>query len=300
MNSTILSDMENYIESNSSLKINSFLIVRHGYLIFEHYGSSYDNGIDKTHHVFSVTKSVVSAMYGIAIEQGLISVNDYVLDFFPDCSFLNMDENKTAIQIRHLLTMSAGLPESSIGGISVLNLTMLHTPGTVFLYNNDLVNVLVYILERVIGYSAYDFAEQNIFKPLDFGEHFWMTQPDGTVFGSHGLVINARDMAKFGMLYLHDGVFNGRRILTSNWVNQSISKHINITASFEEFGFTDYGYLWWNWAIDGFKGPCAVGALDQRILIDPEHEMVVIAQSGHYGNYFFELLENFIFPSIIS
>jgi CubicO group peptidase (beta-lactamase class C family) len=294
MNSTLLVEMQNYIENNFSLSINSLVITRHDCLVYEYYS----DGVGLPHHIFSVTKSFVSAMIGIAVDQGLLNVEDYVLEYFPDFTFQNVDSNKSAIQIYHLLTMSAGLPESSNLGIGVLNLTMNNAPGEQFLYNNDLVNVLISILERVIGYSAYDFAIKYIFKPLDFESYGWMTQ-NGVIFGSHGLVISARDMAKFGMLFLDQGEFNGRRIISSAWINNSVSMHINITAFFEEYGFTGYGFLWWIWELAQFNGPCAVGALDQRIFIDYEHDMVVVAQCAHIPNYFIDLMDNYILPSII-
>jgi len=295
MNSTMLVEMQNYIEDNVSLNINSLIIVRHDCLVFEYYAG----GVDKSHHIFSVTKSFVSAMIGIAVDQGLLTVEDYVLEFFPDFNFQNVDANKSALQIYHLLTMSAGLPESSNLGIGLLNLTMEHAPGEQFLYNNDLVNILVHILERAIGYSAYNFAVKYIFKPLDFESYEWMMQ-DGVVFGSHGLVINAKDMAKFGMLYLNQGEFNGWRMISSNWVNKSISMHMNITTFFEEYGFAGYGFLWWIWDLPPFSGPSAVGALDQRIFIDYEHDMVVVAQCAHLStNYFIELMDDYILPSIL-
>ena len=175
---------------------------------------------------------------------------------------------------------------------------MQHAPGEVFLYNNDLVNVLIHILEHAIGYSAYEFAVKYIFKPLDFHNYQWMTQ-NGVVYGSHGLVISARDMAKFGMLYLNQGVFNNRRIISTSWINDSTSFHTNITSYFEGYGMSGYGFLWWIWDIEGFTGPCALGALEQRICIDPEHDMVIVTQCSHIENHFSELMENFILPSIV-
>ncbi len=176
---------------------------------------------------------------------------------------------------------------------------MLQAPGEKFLYNNDLVNVLIHILERVTRYSAYDFAQKYIFTPLDFGEFQWMMN-DGVVYGSHGLVITARDMAKFGLLYLNQGVFNSRRIVSADWVSNSTSYHTNISSYYEDYGFSSYGYLWWLWESEGFNGSCALGALEQRIFIDPEHDMVVVTQCGHIEKYFSGLVENYIFPSILS
>ncbi|AVK83800.1 6-aminohexanoate hydrolase [Lysinibacillus sp. B2A1] len=261
MNSEKLLKLESTIKSDYS-NINGLVIVRDGYLVFEKYFN--DKGQDDVQHVASVTKSVISALIGIAIEAGYIqSVEQKVLDFFPE--YNAVEPYKQQITIRHLLTMTVPYPfEDWHEPLDVLcqqqdwvkyTLDIMGENGDlgIFKYSSAGAHLLSAILTQSTGKSARAFANEHLFKPLgikeipnysmnayEFEDLFgksvkgWVHDPNGISTGGWGLTLTTRDMARFGYLYLNNGTWGNNGILSENWITESTKWNQN-----------NYGYLWW-------------------------------------------------------
>ncbi len=243
----LLSEMSYFLKK--SRKINSVLILKNGYLLFEEYYGGFNEKSNQC--IWSCTKTITSAMIGIAIDKGLIKrVNEKVLDFFPEYEFKNIDRRKKEITIEHLLTMSSGLPgKSGLLELSyyhdwvkaVIDEPMKYEPGTVFDYSTGNTHILSAILQKATGMDLLAYTMENLFGPIGISKNnlFWSRDPQGIYTGGHGLNMRSRDMAKFGLLYLNKGRWNGKHIVPEYWVEKSTQAHIN-TQSGEK-----YGYQWW-------------------------------------------------------
>jgi len=274
--------------------IHSCLIVRHGQLVFERYYRGQER--DWLHVLFSVSKSVSSALVDIAIREGQISSVDVpVVSFFPDINPSLPDENR-AIALEHLLTQSTGLkwdesthdyghPENSLTQTwqsdnwprYVLSQPLLHSPGTHFLYSTGNSHLLAGIIQDATGMDAERYAESKLFGPLGIDAFNWQHNDQdvpmtGGTFG--GLKLRPRDMAKFGLLYLNDGLWDGKQIVPSEWVRMSLEPHIEV----DRHRF--YGYQWWVQSVPGvdraMRLPAALGYGGQAIYLLPDLDMVVV------------------------
>lgn len=299
-----LNEMEDYIE-NQNLRnyIDSILIVRNGYLVYEWYPSIGYNE-DIRHHIFSCTKVFTSALIGIAIEEGYIGgVDDYVLDYFPNRTINNLDARKEAMTIRHLLTMTSGLEwndnpnfyqmeVSSNWAQYVLDRPMEFQPGTVWNYNTGCSHLLSVILNEVTPYGTRAYAIEKIFNPLNITNYIWNNDAQGIPIGGTQLFITPRDMAKFGYLYLKNGYWNGTQLIPSNWVVES--RTAVVSFEFEQGHGSGYGYQWWTYNLA--NGYAARGSNQQHIYVIPDLNLVVVS-TGNTEYPFINLLVDYILPS---
>ncbi len=306
MNSTLLNAMLEDIEAQN-YAIDSVLIIKNGYLVLEEYPNPEYNQ-NKTHVLYSVTKSVISALVGIAIQEGFIeNVDQKVVDFFPHEFIYDLNRQKQRMTIRHLLTMSAGIGTrimidnvvhseefTDLYGQTFASWILCHEmicePGMKFQYQNGAAHLLSAILENATGYSTLDFAKEFLFGPLGITEISWDQDPQGVYYGGVGLSLRPYDMAKFGYLYLNDGVWNGEQLLSPEWIAKSTKSYF----TFEESG---YGYLWWT--IPGSSTFIAYGSRGQAIFVLPGYDLVVVvtANTGVWGLET-SLLEEYIVPAI--
>ncbi len=220
-----LADLFAVIEEQD-INIHSVLIIRHGALVVEAYRYPYQP--DTLHSLQSCTKSVVSALVEIAIQQGYIAGADQrVLDLLPGWTFEQVDEAKRAMTIGDLLTMRSGLPYTlsaeawATGDIiqAVLDLPMVDQPGSRFVYSAIQPTLLAAIVGETSGMKTIDFITQNLFEPLGIQDYYWPALNDrGDVDGNAALSLTPRDMAKIGYLYLRDGQWDGVPILPPGWV----------------------------------------------------------------------------------
>jgi CubicO group peptidase (beta-lactamase class C family) len=269
-------------------EIHSVLVVRNGALVAEAYAPPYT--AETEHRLYSCTKSVTSALVGIAVGEGYIEgVDQPALGFFPDRTFDNIDEVKQAMTLEDLLTMRSGLdwPDENMSltydlAVSrdwigfVLNRPMAAAPGTEFVYNNGVSHVLSAIVQAATGSSTLAFAQEQLFEPLGIVDHYtWETDPEGIANGGWGLFMVPRDMAKFGYLYLNEGEWDGEQIVPAEWVAASTREHV---ASGHHGG---YGYQWWIFPDDGFYA--AIGLEGQYILVAPSLSLVAVFTSGLQG-----------------
>ena len=282
MDSRDLLEMLDFIESSGE-DIHSVLIIRNGYLVLEAYYYPYNPQIK--HMQASATKSFTSTLFGIAIDKGCIpGVEEKVLDFFPDYTFENNDDLKQSMQLKHPLTMSSGLNWSKTEGNDnpesvfftkddpvqyTIDRPMTAKPGTVWTYSGGDSHLLAAIIQKSTGKKMLDFAKQNLFDPLEFSNYFWEEHSrSGVNIGCAGLYIRPRDMAKLGYLYLNQGKWNGKSIVSSEWIKQASTR----------LPYKDYGYQFW---IDPELGLYkAWGYGGQHIAVLPDLNIVVVFTGG--------------------
>ncbi|PGU07423.1 MULTISPECIES: serine hydrolase [Bacillus cereus group] len=292
--------------------MNGMLVMQKGNVIFEKYYNGH--GPDDTFHVASVTKTIISALIGICIDEGYIkSVDQRVIEFFPEYKL-----KAPEVTVRHLLTMTAPYPfvdwQEPLEELCTqedwvqYTLNRMGNGGEIgsFKYSSAGAHVLSAIITSVTGKSARELANEHLFQPLGmreipnynmksfgfddlFGKDVkgWVHDPNGISTGGWGLTLTARDMVKFGQLYLNDGTHNGKQILSKSWVKESTEMNQN-----------QYGYLWWLREEDGIFSYCAMGDGGNMICCVPEKDLVVAIAAGIIleANDVWELIKEYIFP----
>ncbi len=275
--------------------IHSLLVARHGKLVMEDYFYGY--GPQDPHALFSVTKSVFSTLFGITRDKGRLSLDQKLYDFYPDYrAAKDWDPRKDKITLGMMLDMTSGfqcdnLADScAIGAVLskdwlgyVLNLPLNHDPGTHWTYNGTSLLALSSLLVQKNGMTVPDFCQKYLEEPLGLKSHPWESGPNGIVKVDTGHWLTPREMMKLGLLYLNQGLWNGKRVLSKDWVQQASSKQ---AADF------DYGYLFWlkSAPVDGKTIPYyeANGWGGQYIFIVPQADLVCVMTAGNYrmGVYF--------------
>lgn len=267
----------------------SLLVVKNGYLVFEKYYSW--GSFEKYAVVHSVTKSVTSALIGIALDKGYLkSVDQKLIEFFPEYITDDLDPRKKEISLKHLLTMSAGFSWNDRGPVMgdwytssnwakfTIQLPQENNPGEVFNYNSSTSHLLSIILSKSTKTSTLDFAKQNLFEPLGIQSAYWHQGPQGYYIGGFGLGLSARDLAKIGFLYLNNGYWNGQSIVSEYWVKESADQQIQ-AVSHPIYGTFGYGYQWWVKKVDDCSSFRAWGRRGQFIVIVPELDLVIAVTS---------------------
>ena len=302
------------------LAIDSVLVIRNGTLVLEANVHPFTAG--SKHMILSCTKSIVSALVGIAIEQGYLrGTEQKVLDFFPR-RVVHPDERKQAMTLEHLLTMTTGFecrdgPKYGVRGIRamrasedwvqyVLDLPMVEEPGARFEYCNGASHLLSAILQQATGVTAAEFAERHLFAPLGISGVVWPETADGVSIGYAEIRMLPRDLAKIGLLYLHRGVWDGAQVVPAAWIETSTRQHVAESAT------DGYGYQWWVdkatvWARLGWAEftPTftARGWGGQYVSVVPEKNLVVVftgrLPAGDFGAPA-KLLQSKIVPAAIS
>jgi len=301
MDSRKLAEMLAAIQEEK-LNIHSLLIIRNGYLVSESYFGPYQR--DTRHELYSVTKSFVATLIGIALDKGYIDETDQrILDFFPDEAFANLDHQKEDMTLEDVLTMRAGLEweegDAAFGAIYsspdwvkfMLDKPMTLPAGSQFNYCSGCSHLLSAILQQTTGMNTGDFAEQTLFKPLGISNVKWDRDETGIPIGGWGLQITPRDMAKLGYLYLQNGQWDGEQIVSSQWVENATQTH---TETDSELG---YGYQWWTYP--SLAAYTALGLYGQTIFVVPEVDLVIVT-TAEMDNHdeIFQLIEQYILPAV--
>jgi CubicO group peptidase (beta-lactamase class C family) len=249
----------------------------------------YYHGTD-LHSMQSVTKTVSSVIWGIAITRGdfKASLDTPLLHYLDEAKVKNVDERKRKITLRHVLTMTTGLdwneelayddPKNDAAVMEatddwvqlVIDRPVVKDPGTVFNYSSGTSELLAYIFQKETGQDIEKYGEKYLFTPLGM-DHYWKRTPLGVVDTEGGLFLNGGDLAKIGYLYLHDGIWDGKQIVSKEWAKQSLTPFIDAEGDFK------YGFKWWLlpqkdgagyvWMGRGFGG--------QHLMVFPEKELIV-------------------------
>ena len=254
MHSKSILEMMEHIKKNG-YNIQSVSIVRNGYLVLDAYAYPFKDG--QKHKMYSATKSVTSALIGIAIDKGYIKdVNQTITELFPDKKFSNLDERKKSVTLKNLLMMASGFDcndasaNNWAGTIAMkksndwtqytLNLPMAQTPGEYFHYCNGVSHLLSAIIHESTGMPTIDFAKKHLFDPLGIKDIEWELSPEGINNGYAGLWLQPKDMAKIGLLYLNRGKWENEQIISARWIEASTRPYLDGRWAGEK-----YGYQWW-------------------------------------------------------
>ncbi len=332
----LLCSIEATLDKSPEMNVHAVVVVLGGKLVYEIYrsGKDYRSGNDLgvvaytetiNHDMRSVSKSVVSLLVGIALDRKLIAnIDEPLFPFFPEATALRTPQ-KDAIRLRHLLTMRSGFaweeenlpyddPRNSENRLFrsvnpyrfVLGQELRHEPGASWNYSSGDTQLLAGILQRASGKFLADLAKEALFDPLGIKDFEWMKMPaNGEAAGYSGLRLRPRDMAKIGQLVLDKGMWNGRRIVSQGWIEESTRTHVTgVDAKFNSIG---YGYQWWtdhekvggrdiSWiSAQGFGG--------QRIYVVPAYDLVVAITAGLYADksqdwVSFDIFDKFVLAGI--
>jgi CubicO group peptidase (beta-lactamase class C family) len=266
--------------------IHSLMIVRNGYVVLEASFYPYDG--KSPHNVGSVTKSVLTTLIGIAVDQGKLDLENQMLSFFPNQPIANRDHRKDRITVRNLVSMTSGLDctglpseatvqemEASVDWVKfMLDRPMASEPGSTFVYCGGNMHLLSAILQKATGMTALEYARKNLFEPLGFHEVIWPTDPQGVNQGSGNIRLFPADMARLGFLFLHNGLWDGRQVVSQEWVRNAVRPQ-------SEAG--SYGYGWW--VSTGKTGSefNADGAGGQHIAVVPGLNLVLVTTGGGFN-----------------
>ena len=306
---------------DTPLPVYSLLISRKGKLVYELYTSSL--GRDEAHYVMSVTKSVVSALVGIAVDEKLVrgpdaSVTDLLpRSFFQSDSDLERFRAITLTEVMGMSVLDAPVPphkktreaRARLAGFwackdrvaFALSQPLLPEPGKDFQYTDLTPMIAVGVVQKAARMSALEYAQARLFGPMRFKNVEWMHQdPTGFDNGGFGLRLRPVDMQKLGVLFLKGGEWEGKSLVSRAWVERSFTPWIRSRAALPA---PNYGWYWWarSWA-PGFSAHLASGWKGQRIAVIPEQELVVtmtaVIEDGTEDEAFTSLMREFVVPAV--
>jgi CubicO group peptidase (beta-lactamase class C family) len=289
--------------------LHSVVVVRGGKLVFERYYSGNDQsrgtplgmvtfGPDVIHDLRSISKSVVSLLYGIALDDGRVPApGQPVLDSFPEYAELASDPQRRRITIGHVLSMTMGTewneeipytnPANSEIAMDlaadryryVLDRPMAAEPGKQWTYNGGTSTLLARLIERSSGQALLDYARARLFEPLGIGESQWAKVPGGPAAAASGLRLVPRDLARIGELVLRQGRWADRQVVPAGWLEESFKPRAKADAA------TNYGYQWWLGTHTGSHIPWigGFGNGGQRLFVTPELDLVIAITAGNYN-----------------
>ena len=296
------------------------------------YSDTWNNFKDEdTCHVMSVTKSITSLLIGIAIDQGLIkSIEQHVLDFFPDYKIKRGEKTIQKVTVKHLLTMTAPykykyepwVKVCSSDDWTVAALDLLGGRAGIngeFRYTTLGIHILTGIISKTSGMTTVDFANQYLFEPLGAKQHknylaetaeehkefttskepkgnIWFCDPQGVGAAGFGLCFSADDMAKIGLLCLNKGLYNEKQIVSSEWIKESTKVRYKCDENFQNMG---YGYMWW--IIDEKKNIyAAIGNSGNVIYVNPTENIVITVAATFKPTVFdrIQFIQKYIEPSV--
>ena len=270
---------------NMDQDFHSFMLLRHGYVIAEGWWKPYEK--EHNHMLFSLSKSFTSTAVGFAVQEGLLTVNDCVVTYFPEeCQ--NPGELLSKMQILHLLSMSTGhvadthpfflQREDGNWAKAFFEVPVEKEPGTHFLYNTGATYMLSVILQRVTGRKLIDYLKPRLFEPLGIESPTWETCPRGYNTGGYGLKVRTEYIAKFGQLYLNKGSLDGRQYLTPEWIHEATSiQSDNFKGEADSDWQQGYGYQFWRCRHNAYRGD---GAFGQYCVVMPEQDMLLAVTGG--------------------
>lgn len=275
----------------AAIGLDSLIVVRNGYILTELY--RYPNAPGIPHSVNSVTKSFISTAFGIAQDRGLVGgVNKKILDYFPEYDEREADPRKKDLTVSDFLTMRTGQNwnENNVANIEnsfdmmiasdnwidlIINTPMMMNGGTAFDYNSGASHVISAILDRAAG-GTEAFVREALFEPLGISGYRWKKDPQGIPAGGYGLALRSEDLARLGFLFLNDGRWDGRQIVSKRWVREATRPRTKTTGSFNSSW--EYGYQWW---IDPERNShSAQGYGGQYIFVVPKLDLVIVTTAN--------------------
>ncbi|GAB3979145.1 serine hydrolase domain-containing protein [Plantactinospora veratri] len=267
-----------------SVECHSIMVVRHGYVVAEGWWAPYS--AERPHLVYSLTKSFTSIAVGLVIADGLLSLDDRVVDVLPDHVPADISEQGRRLTVHHLLSMTTGHrtdslaeawqlePDDLVKGF--LRVPFPEVEGTRHAYDNPTTFVLARMVERVTGRGLPELLDERLFKPMGVDHAEWDRVASGAAFGFHGLHLTTEAVAAFGELLLRGGLWGNRQLVPREWVQLATRRHIE-TQQIEGWSenpdlLCGYGYQFWM-SRHGYRGE---GAFGQQCVVVPSHDLVVV------------------------
>ena len=243
----------------------------------------------RMHTMQSVSKTITSVIFGVAITRGdfKAALNTPVLSYFDVAKVKNVDERKRRMTLQHVLTMTTGLKwneevpyndprsDSSLMEATddwvqyVIDKPMAAEPGKVFNYSSGAGELLAYIFQKETGQDIEAYGDKYLFAPVGM-KHYWKRTYLGVVDTEGGLFLSGDDLAKVGYLYLHNGMWDGKRVVSEDWVKQSLTPYIDAEDGFR------YGYKWWLYPLNGRVVWMAIGFGGQSLMVLPEENLIAV------------------------
>ncbi len=266
--------------------LHGLMLLRHGNVVAEGWWEPY--GPQFPHTLFSLSKSFTSTGIGLAVSEGRLSVDDPVLKFFPEDAPAQLSDNLKAMRVRHLLSMNTGHHEDTTGPVfggqddnwprTFLSLPVQHEPGSWFVYNTAATYMLSAIITRLTGMPLVDYLGPRLFEPLGIEPPAWDTDPRGINIGGSGLHIKTEDIARFGQMYLQNGMYAGKRIVPEGWIAEATSAHSdNSNTQTNPDWILGYGYQFWRCQHNAYRGD---GAFGQYCIVMQDQDAVLAINSG--------------------
>jgi CubicO group peptidase (beta-lactamase class C family) len=268
-------------------QMHSIMLVRHGRVIAEGWWNPYDS--QTPHVLYSLSKSFTSTAVGLAIAEGKLSLDDQVLKFFPDEVPTEPSNNLKAMRVRDLLRMNTGHqtepalrdPSTTTPPATWVRKFLAHPvpfkPGSHFLYNSPATYMASAIVQKVTGQTVLEYLRPRILDPLGFKDPQWITSPEGISAGAYGFFARTEEIATFGQLYLQKGMWKGRQLIPSSWVEQATALQTSNGSSPASDWDQGYGYQFWRARHQAYRGD---GAFGQYCIVIPEADAVVAITSG--------------------
>jgi CubicO group peptidase (beta-lactamase class C family) len=274
---------------NSMQEFHSLMILRHGNVVAEGWWAPYSS--EHRMQLYSFSKSFTGTAIGLAVREGLLTVDDPIIKFFPDFQPAEISVNLANLRVRHLLSMSVGHEkdailtlEASAPGVpwekTFLSIPVVNKPGSKFLYNSGASFMLSAIIKKVTGVSAQEYLKPRLYEPLNITNTTWGENWEGINMGASHLRMPTEDLAKFGQMYLQKGMWNGQQVISSEWVAEASSKQISNGNNDSSWGY-GYGYQFWLNPPGGYR---ADGAYGQFSMILPALDAVVVITSESIAN----------------
>jgi CubicO group peptidase (beta-lactamase class C family) len=271
-----------------SIECHSLMVVHHGDVVAEGWWAPYS--ADRPHLLYSLTKSFTSIAVGLAIADGLLSLDDRVADVLPDHVPAGISEQGRRITVHHLLSMTAGHRADTLAEAwqlepgdlvkGFLRLPFATVEGTRHAYDNSAAFILARMVERVASRGLAEFLDERLFTPMGIDDAEWDRVGSGAAFGFHGLHLRTEAVAAFGELLLRGGLWDGRQPIPREWVELATRRHIDSRHCAEGADRADflcgYGYQFWM-SRHGFHGN---GAFGQHCVVVPSHDLVVVLTSA--------------------
>jgi len=311
--------------------MHNIMVLKDGKVVFEK-NLDPEWPADRPQHIFSASKTFTALAAGLAVDDGLITVEDLVIDYFPDRLPEEVSDNLRALRIKDLLTMQCGHEtdptwatmaayDSTSMEISLqpdvdlvnafLSHPFVHEPGTFFCYNSLCTYMVSAIVQQVEGKNIRDLLDERVFAPLGIDTPQWDMDKDGVCCGGWGLHLKIEDMAKAGQLMLQKGKWNGKQLISEQWIEEQTRKHIDNYPNGQTAEEIDappflplsrndwvagYGYQTWRNTVGGYR---ADGAWGQMIVVLPEKNAVIAGQAN-LTNHLAELWSywDYILPAL--
>jgi CubicO group peptidase (beta-lactamase class C family) len=284
-------------------EVHSMMLVRHGKVVAEGWWAPYTPG--DMHNMYSVTKSFNGTAVGLAVDEGLLTVDDLVISFFPDLAPAAPSPAFATMTVKHLLTMASGHATDPLDSMrqapngqwtrAFLASTVERAPGSAFLYNSGAAYVLGAIVQKVTGQTVEEYLTPRLFEPLGIDNRLWGVSAEGINLTEGGLAITTEELAKFGLLYLQQGQWNGEQIVSAEWAAASTAKQISTGADNGNWNF-GYGYQFWRSTV-GYR---ADGSLGQYSFVLPEQDLVLAITAATSNSGGTDRLMNVVFQRLLS